>query len=578
MIDSIVPASTAIQTFRDSGYKNTASALAELIDNSIEAEALNIQVITTESEVQGVRRLTTRISEIMVYDDGAGMSPETLAMCLQFGNGTRLRSRSGIGRFGIGLPNASVSQCKRVEVFSWQGGRCFYTHLDVDEVREKQQQTVNAVTPCEMPEERLKLIEGEVGESGTLIVWSSCDRLDIARAVTLFKRMESELCRVYRHFLDTDDSYGRRRKIKLINAGPLREIVELHANDPLYLMVPNTLPDHRETATNILHGDVVRLTLPYDEHGNEGVVEVRFSVALPETQALGGNSELGRHYRSNTGISFVRAAREIDFGVFGYFNPQDERHRWWGCEVRFEPDFDEVFGVTNNKQAVRGIHYLDMKEFKADHEDAEEMVREDPKLKLRAELSKLLSQTIKHLEKIIIARGKGARTGGGAEQGFTDKSAKIANKELEGNTNDTKSKHDGALKTEEQKREEWVQRLVEADTTLSSHVAESIAAYKVSLQVDKTFSSWPGAQFFSVETTGSTCSLIINRNHPFYTEMYEPISNVDDHRFVDALDLLLMGYARTQDELYHRIEDLDEVNNVWGGHVRSFLRKLSSDA
>lgn len=578
MTDSIVPASTAIQTFRDAGYKNTASALAELIDNSIEAEAKNIQVLTIESEVQGAKRLTTRISEVMLYDDGIGMSPKTLAMCLQFGNGTRLKSRSGIGRFGIGLPNASVSQCKRVDVYSWQNGICHHTYLDVDEVREKQLQTINPVTQCSLPTSKLSLIDGVVQGSGTLVVWSSCDRLDIARATTLFKRMESELCRVYRHFLDNDESYGRKCVIKLINTGRNREVIELHANDPLYLMVPNTLPDYKTKATNIMHGDVVRLSLPYDEEGNEGVVEVRFSVAFPETQALGGNSELGRHYRGNTGISFVRAAREIDFGVFGYFNPQDERHRWWGCEVRFEPVFDEVFGVTNNKQAVRGIHYLDLKEFKADHEDWAEMIGDDPKLKLRLELSKLLSQTIKQLEDVIKSRGKGSRTGGGAENGYTDKSAKIANKELEGNNKETKSKHDGASKTEEQKQAEWVDRLVDSDTTLNPEVAKEIAKEKISLQVEKSFSSWPGAQFFSVETTGSTCSLIINRNHPFYTEMYEPIMKVDDHRYIDALDLLLMGYARTQDELYHRIDDLDEVNNTWGGYVRAFLRKLSSDA
>lgn len=51
--NAIIPASTAIQTFRDSGYKSTASALSELIDNSLEAEAKNIQVFSFEKEEQG---------------------------------------------------------------------------------------------------------------------------------------------------------------------------------------------------------------------------------------------------------------------------------------------------------------------------------------------------------------------------------------------------------------------------------------------------------------------------------------------------------------------------------------------
>ena len=41
----IIPADTAIETFRDNGYKNTASAISELIDNSIDAKAKNIQIL-----------------------------------------------------------------------------------------------------------------------------------------------------------------------------------------------------------------------------------------------------------------------------------------------------------------------------------------------------------------------------------------------------------------------------------------------------------------------------------------------------------------------------------------------------
>lgn len=576
MNNAIVPAGTAIQTFRDAGYKNTASALAELIDNSIEAGAKNIQVLTSEVDAQGAQRIVKRISEILIYDDGEGMSAETLSICLQFGNGTRLSSRKGIGRFGIGLPNASVSQCRRVEVYSWQGGSCNWTYLDVDEIKESGQQQVNEVESCDLPSELLANVEGGISESGTLIVWKKCDRLDIARASTLFKRMEGELCRVYRHFLDTDDTYGKQRKINLINCGEERTITELHANDPLYLMSPNTVPGFEDKATNILHGPVVKLDLPYDESGKTAEVELRFSVALPETQKLGGNSDVGRHYRTNTGISFVRAAREIDFGTFGYFNPQDERHRWWGCEVRFEPIFDEVFGVTNNKQAVRGIHFLDLKEFKSDHDDWEEMIKEDPKLTLRRELSKRISTTIKQLEEIIKSRGQGTRKSGSTAK--TDKPGQIANEELKKSSAQTKSSFEGRDKTKEIKKAEWVEALLGSDTTLTKDDAEKLADEKADLLVEKTFNSWPGAQFFEVETTGSTCNLVINRKHPFYTEMYEPLMAAEEHKYIDALDLLLMAYARTQDELFERIDDIGEINNNWGGHVRNFLKKLKEDA
>ena len=63
------------------------------------------------------------------------ISPHYLSLktSLQFGNGTKLKSRKGIGRFGIGLPNASISQCRHVEVYSWQNSKCLQTYLDIDE-------------------------------------------------------------------------------------------------------------------------------------------------------------------------------------------------------------------------------------------------------------------------------------------------------------------------------------------------------------------------------------------------------------------------------------------------------------
>jgi hypothetical protein len=577
--NSIIPAQTAIETFRDAGYKNTASALAELIDNSIEARAQNIQVITVEKEVMGKSRLASKISEIMVYDDGIGMSQKVLSICLQFGNGTRLTSRDGMGRFGIGLPNASISQCKRVEVYSWKKGVCLWTYLDVDEVRRTGQQVVNEVVEKPMPSKLLRLIEGDPKKSGTLIVWKKCDRIDIARASTLFKRMEKDLCRVYRHFLDVDDEYGKRRSVTLIRCGNDRSTIVLKPNDPLYLMTPSSTPGYENAASNILHGDVIRFQQPYGDEGDKAEVQIRFSVALPAIQALGGGSPLGKHYLANTGISFVRAAREIDFGSFGYFNTQDERQRWWGCEVRFEPILDEVFGVTNNKQAVRGVQKLDVKEFKDDHpEDWQEVIEDDHRLFLRQELTKNIELNVKKLMEIVLSRGQGSRGGSAIEKAAQDKSSKIANEDLAASKAKTKSQEEGASKTKEEKSEEWIQMLIGSDTSLSATEARVVAASKIDLVVEKAFSSWPGSQFFSVETTGSTCTLIINRKHPFFSEMYEPLLVASDPRYVDALDLTLMAYARVHDELYERIDDLDEINSVWGAHLSRFLKRLSVDA
>ncbi len=118
----IIPPELAVRAMRDSGYRNTAYALAELIDNSIQAKAINVDVICTEKYELVNERESRRISAIGVMDNGEGMLPEVLRLALQFGNGTHLKDRSGIGRFGMGLPNSSISQCRRVEVWTWQSG------------------------------------------------------------------------------------------------------------------------------------------------------------------------------------------------------------------------------------------------------------------------------------------------------------------------------------------------------------------------------------------------------------------------------------------------------------------------
>jgi hypothetical protein len=577
MSEPIIPAKTAIQTFRDAGYKNTAAALAELIDNSIEANGKDIQVISFEKEVQLGKRTMTQIQEIAIYDDGGGMSPEVLAICLQFGNGTRMQSRKGMGRFGIGLPNASISQARRVEVYSWQeGGHCNYTYLDVDEIISDNLHNVNLVTQVDLPKQYANNIDGVKRKSGTVVVWKKCDRLDIARSKTLFRGLEKGLCRVYRHYLDDDDSYGKQVKITLKTTGANKITYILKANDPLYLMKPNNVPGYSDKPTNLAFGDVIRFPVEYDHDGNTSQVEIRFSMAMPETQALGGNSPLGQHYRNNVGISFVRAAREIDFGVFNFFNGAAERQRWWGCEIRFEPILDELFGVTNNKQAIRGIRKLDEKEFKLDHpDDWTELFDQDLKLKLILKISRYFEHNNKSMMDVITSRKAGKRLTSEQEM---DKPTKIANKKLEGQTENTKSSTEGKDKSDSQKIDEWKERIEAGDKTLTTNEIGEIAEIKKGYKIEKDFEEWPGSVFFSVKVTGSTCVLILNRSHPFFTDLYEPMLELSDDKFIDAMDLALMAYARMEDELYSRSDELDEIREKWGRHLKNFLLELRVEA
>ena len=127
---SIVALDKFIQATRDSGYKGTSSAVAELVDNSLQAGATIIAVqLTVDGDDEHPIVLT-------LSDNGTGMDSRTLRTALRFGGSTRFNNRNGLGRYGMGLPNSSLSQAKRVTVHTWgsKKGRVLRSYLDIDEI------------------------------------------------------------------------------------------------------------------------------------------------------------------------------------------------------------------------------------------------------------------------------------------------------------------------------------------------------------------------------------------------------------------------------------------------------------
>ena len=107
-------ASSMILTFRAIGY-NLETAVADIIDNSISANAKNIWF---NSEWQGGNSIIT------ILDDGDGMNNEELIQAMKPGakNPMEERSEKDLGRFGLGLKTASFSQCQKLIVVSKKVG------------------------------------------------------------------------------------------------------------------------------------------------------------------------------------------------------------------------------------------------------------------------------------------------------------------------------------------------------------------------------------------------------------------------------------------------------------------------
>ncbi|MCA1837592.1 MAG: ATP-binding protein, partial [Actinobacteria bacterium] len=113
-----------IETLRGLGY-TTATALADIIDNSISAGAKTVSI---SFSFKGTS------STITVLDDGKGMSPEELDRAMRLGEINPLdeRASNDLGRFGIGLKTASFSQCRRLTVTTKKQGHSSCLRWDLD--------------------------------------------------------------------------------------------------------------------------------------------------------------------------------------------------------------------------------------------------------------------------------------------------------------------------------------------------------------------------------------------------------------------------------------------------------------
>ena len=199
---SIVSPTLTIEAMRDSGYKDTNHALAELIDNSVEAGANLVEIIAVETPRDpSIPFSRSQVSQIAVADNGHGMDLTTLRRSLKFGDGTRMdRSKKGIGRFGVGLPQSSISQCKRVDIWTWEKGahNAYHCYLDLDDIRTTGRHTVPEPYLDPVPDPWLVAAAATQSEAGTLVVWSKLDRVRWSGGKKTLQRT-AELCgRIYR--------------------------------------------------------------------------------------------------------------------------------------------------------------------------------------------------------------------------------------------------------------------------------------------------------------------------------------------------------------------------------------------
>ena len=201
----IAPTAAALlKSLRGLGY-TPETALADLIDNSIAAGANRIELSVDRNDGD------TRIA---VRDDGRGMDAARLDHAMRFGgDGAVERAPDDLGRFGLGLKTAALSQCRRMTVISAQGGNVERRSWDVDVVKDSRKWTV--LLDAEVaPFDHVRMLQA--GETGTLVALETMDEmgglygLDDERFYARLAEIRAHFAMVFHRFLG-----GDRRRIRI---------------------------------------------------------------------------------------------------------------------------------------------------------------------------------------------------------------------------------------------------------------------------------------------------------------------------------------------------------------------------
>lgn len=298
-------ASTLMWSTRAIGY-TTPSAVADLIDNSISANATKVSIQFVSGEK----------GYVSILDNGNGMTPEELRMAMKYGSRNPLQERSDtdMGRFGLGLKTASLSQCKRLTVVSKKNNKLSAYCWDLDHVLKVDNWELLELEEtelCDLPQiNKLKCMT-----EGTIVIWDKLDKIfageeDEEKALLVkIKEVEEHLALTFHRYLQGEPGL---KKISITsNGNPIRP------QDPFYITKSDEMPSE---------------TIPVQYIGSNGEKEIANVIVTPyilpfsdtlsqdELNALGGKEGLIKNqgfyiYRNKRLIvaaDWFRLARKTD--------------------------------------------------------------------------------------------------------------------------------------------------------------------------------------------------------------------------------------------------------------------------
>jgi hypothetical protein len=324
-----------MDSLREIGY-DLPSAVADIVDNSLNANATRVDLTFAFDGAD---------SWIRIVDNGEGMTGTELDEAMRYGT-ERSYGPSDLGRFGLGLKTASLSQCRCLTVASRRGiERCRIEirRWDLDHVLRSNRWEVLKLDAGTAPDE---ITEPLRGGPGTVVLWEGLDRVLEYRLPNgaaarqgigaLAEDVRAHLAMVFHRFLSREAAGGRGVEIA-INGEPVSDWdpyarAERHTR----ALPPQTVPLPSSLGTGRL------LIRPYVLPTQE-----RFSSAPAHARASGP-----QRWNRQQGFYFYRNDRLIQAGGWNRLRTMDEHTKLARIAVDLPAGCDEAFRVNVSKMRV----------------------------------------------------------------------------------------------------------------------------------------------------------------------------------------------------------------------------------
>jgi hypothetical protein len=323
----VVPfAPILVESTRSIGY-SFESALADVIDNSIGKNATEVHVEFSSQDPQYVA----------IIDDACGMDADELETAMRYGSKSSLDARDAndLGRFGLGLKTASMSQCRRLTVITKKAGNYHAACWDLDVIAKKGDWVLINYSDQEIQKlpfaDRLQL-----QESGTVVVWQEFDRIanGAANPQKVFdekiERARDHAALVFHRFMDGESI---RNRVKIYFNGALVDPI-----DPFLSDNPATQPLTEQTIR--IDNRYIKVK-PY-------ILPFASKVSAKDKKKLGDLCDL----RQNQGFYIYRNKRLIIWGTWFRLIKQHELNKLARVRVDIPNTLDSIWEIDIKKSTA----------------------------------------------------------------------------------------------------------------------------------------------------------------------------------------------------------------------------------